>query len=464
MTKLPKLAAIAFVVLAAAGCAVGPDYVSPVKVGDIQIDTAYQQALESTSWWQAFNDEELNRLISIALQQNRSLAKAEANVERAMAVFIDAENDDWPKATFDSNYQVSKNTNISTLDDNLVNRGATLGANLNWDIDLFGKIKRASQAAQANAEQAEALLQDAQVQIISQVATSYGDVRGAQMRLKVAQENLDNLQQTRQIINTRVNAGFVSEFELARIDAQFYEIKAQLPVFQRALLQAKSALSALLGLTSDQLVVADESHLPQLSQPVVIQDSRKYLHYRADIASAERALAASTANIGVRTADLYPSLSVNGFLGFVSSPGLTLNGDTKGWSVAPSLSWQVGDLGSVKAQIKAANATAKMALADFEQLVFTALNEIQLSLDEYKLSREQQLLIESQFKASTKAMIIARVKYEAGNGEFYDLLDAERDWLRSRDQLAQVQQLSFTKLVTIYRVFGGGLEINQLKS
>ena len=120
-------------------------------------------------------------------------------------------------------------------------------------------------------------------------------------------------------------------------------------------------------------------HLPELKQPVALVDGENYLRYRADVAVAERALAASTAQIGVATADLYPNLSVRGFLGFISGPGLALNGDTQSWSVAPTLSWQAADLGSVKARIRQAQASSQMALAQFEQQVFNAINEMQLA-------------------------------------------------------------------------------------
>jgi multidrug efflux system outer membrane protein len=127
--------------------------------------------------------------------------------------------------------------------------------------------------------------------------------------------------------------------------------------------------------------------------------------------------------------------------------------------VAPTLSWQAADLGSVKARIRQAEASSQMALAQFEQQVFNAINDMQLSLQSYNLSREQQLSTELQWQASNKAVQIARQRYNAGTGEFLDLLDAERELLRSRDQLAQLQQQSFSRLVGIYRSFGGGIQL-----
>lgn len=459
MRNTMKLSAIAILVAALSACAVGPDYQAPVKVADISIDAPYQQAELAQSWWQAFDDVALNRLITRALQENRSLVQARANVERAYAVFRDANNDLLPKGTLNTGYQAGENGTVSPADDGVISRGYSTGASLSWDLDLFGKIRRATEAAQAQAEQADILWHDAQVQLISQVATSYGEYRGAQLRLVVAEQNLQNLTQSRAIVLARLEAGMASELELAQIEAQLHQVQAMVPAYRVALLTADATLSALLAQQPGQLKLGAVPHLPELKQPVAVVEGANYLRYRADVASSERALAASTAQIGVATADLYPNLSVRGFLGFISGPGLALNGDTQSWSVAPTLSWQAADLGSVKARIRQAKASSQIALAQFEQQVFNAINEMQLSLQSYNLSREQQLSTELQWQASNKAVQIARQRYNAGSGEFLDLLDAERELLRARDQLAQLQQQSFSRLVGIYRSFGGGIQL-----
>jgi len=454
-----KLTTIAVLVMSISACAVGPDYKPPATVTDINVSSPYQQAELAQSWWQAFDDESLNRLITRALTENRTLTQARANVDRAYAVFRDADNDILPKGTLDAGYQASENATLQPENESVITRGYSAGANLSWDVDLFGKLRRASEAAEAQAQQADILWHDAQVQLISQVATSYGDYRGAQLRLGVAEQNVQNLQQSRDIVMARLEAGMASELELAQIDVQLHQVNAAIPAYRVALLTADATLSALLAQRPGQLELDDAPHLPQLTHPVAVVEGENYLRYRADVASSERLLAARTADIGVATADLYPNISIRGFLGFLSGPGLTLGSDTKSWSVAPSLSWQAADLGSVRARINQAEASSQMALAEFEQQVFNAINEMQLALKSYNLSREQQLSTELQWQASNKAVDIARERYNTGTGEFLDLLDSERELLRSRDQLAQLQQQSFIRLVNIYRSFGGGIKL-----
>ncbi len=459
MRKALKLSGIAVLIAALNACAVGPDYQPPAQVADISLGAPYQQAGLAQQWWQAFDDAALNQLIATALEENRTLAQARANVDRAYAVFRDANNDLLPKGSLDAGYQASENSTLAAGDNGVISRGYSSGASLSWDIDLFGKIRRATEAAQANARQADILWHDAQLQLISQVATSYGEYRGAQLRLVVAEQNLQNLQQSRAIVQARFDAGMASELELAQLDVQLHQVQAAVPAYRVALLTADATLSALLAQQPGQLKLGAVPHLPELKHPVAMVEAENYLRYRADVASSERELAARTAEIGIVTADLYPNLSVRGFLGFVSGPGLTLGSATQSWSVAPTLSWQAADLGSVKARIRGAKASSQMALAQFEQQVFNAINDMQLSLQSYNLSREQQLSTERQWQASSRAVQIARERYNAGSGEFLDLLDAERELLKSRDQLAILQQQSFTRLVGIYRSFGGGIQL-----
>ena len=454
-----KLTTIAVLVMSLSACAVGPDYRAPAKVADININSPYQQAALAQSWWQAFDDESLNRLIQRALNENRTLAQARANVDRAYAVFQDVDNDILPKGTLDAGYQASENAMLQPNNDNVITRSYSTGANLSWDLDLFGKLRRAAEAAEAQAQQADILWRDAQVQLISQVAISYGEYRGAQLRLDVSKQNLQNLQQSRDIVMARLEAGMASELELTQIDVQLHQVNASIPAYRVALLTADATLSALLAQRPGQLDLDDVPRLPQLKQPVAVVEGENYLRYRADVASSERLVAARTAEIGVATADLYPNVSISGFLGFLSGPGLSLGSDTKSWSIAPSLSWQAADLGSVRSRIRQAEASSQMALAEFEQQVFNAINEMQLALNSYNLSREQQLSTELQWQASSKAVEISRERYDAGTGEFLDLLDSERELLRSRDQLAQLQQQSFIRLVEIYRSFGGGIQL-----
>jgi outer membrane protein, multidrug efflux system len=477
--KLFKRTAVAILVASLTACAsVGPDYQAPAKVNEQVIDSQYSAAIHNLDWWQAFDDSELNRIVTLALAQNRTLLQARLNVERAQAVFGDTDNDILPKGSLGGSHQSLKqpsanpsaNPSASMQDNDTIVRTNQAGVSLSWDLDLFGKLRRASEAAKANSEQAKMLWREAQVQLISQVASSYGDLRGTELRVQVAKDNLASLTQSRSIIHSRFEAGFASELELARIDAQRYELEANVLQLEQDKARAKATLSALLGQTEEYASASDTdisqgtlSKIPSLTQPLALESTAvkpvNYLMHRADVAAAERAIASTSAKVGVASADLYPNVSVSGFLGFIAPAGLSLGSDNQAWSVAPSISWQLADLSSIKSRIKVSEIEQQIALAEFEQTVFNALAEMRLSLTGYSLSQQQLAKTELQWQASNAALTIEKARYQAGTGEFLALLDAEREQLRSKDKLAQMQQQSFSQLVNIYRSFAGGLSL-----
>lgn len=469
MRKTIRLTAISMALASLLfGCAsVGPSYAAPVAANQVQLPAEYKAADKAQNWWQQFNDPVLDQLIEKALLNNQTLAAAEANVKRAYAAFEDSDNDGWPRMDITASQQNNQIPDSATQNAGQIQRQANLGGALSWDLDLFGKLRRASEAANARAQGAELAWQEAKVQLLAQVAASYGDYRGAQLRLTVAEQNLGNLRRTKQIILARRDAGFASDLEISRIDAQMYQLQSTLPQFQFAKAQANATIAALVAQPAKQFVVdgslvkGEKQSLPELTTPLSFANQHNYLKFRTDVAVAERELAASTADIGVATAELYPEVSVTGFLGFIASPGLSLGSQNEAWSIAPSLRWQATELSSIQARIRGAEAEQQMAFARFQQTVFDALAQMQTSLHGYRTSREQQLSAQQQVAATEQAVQLTRAQYEAGTTEFLDLLDAERDWLAARDQQAALSTQSFQRLVSVYRAFSGGLELEQ---
>ncbi len=460
-----KLSLLALALSGLIGCTVGPDYQAPTRLStqinmpELAAPTTAADNIQLTGWWQRFADAELNRLLETALANNQTLAAAQANVDRAYAVFADSDDNGLPKAIPSVGYQATATpAEVSASGQRSSNRQFQTGIGLSWDLDLFGKIKRASEAALANAQGAEFAWRDTQLTLVAQVAQSFGDYRGAALRLAVAQQNLANLQQTSRLIIARRDAGMASDLELARVRAQTFALESTLPDFQLAKRRAELTLAALLGSSVEALALDNTAlQLPTLASPQAIAQVAAQLKSRPDVAMAERQLAASSAHIGVATADLYPSLSVGGFLGFIASPDLAIGGAQKAWSVAPSLSWQGADWSSVQARIKAANASEQAALAQFRQTVFNALSDMQLSLDSYNLSRRQQLIQQQQLAATEQAVTLSQARFNAGNADFLELLDAQRELLAARDQQARLTQQNFSRLVDIYRSFGGAV-------
>ena len=469
-TAVPHKSALRLSLLAIAltgliGCTVGPDYQAPTKLSQelnmpqLAPAAAARDNQQLTSWWQRFADAELNRLIDTALANNQTLAAAQANVDRAYAVFADSDDNNLPKGIPSLGYSATATpAEVSATGERVTSRQFQTGVGLSWDLDLFGKIKRASEAALADAQGAEFAWRDAQLTLVAQVAQSFGDYRGAALRLQVASQNLANLQQTTRLMNARRDAGMASDLELARVKAQTYAVETTLPDFEVAKRRAELTLAALLGSSVAALALDSSAlNLPELKTPQAVANVNEQLQQRPDVAIAERRLAASTAAIGVAKADLYPSLSVSGFLGFLASPDLAVGSAQQAWSVAPSLSWQGADWSSVQARINTANASEQAELAQFRQTVFNAISEMQLSLDSYNLSRRQQLIQQQQLAATEQAVSLSQARFNAGNADFLQLLDAQRELLAARDQQARLTQQNFSRLVDLYRSFAGGI-------
>ncbi|WP_337842218.1 efflux transporter outer membrane subunit [Rheinheimera sp.] len=444
------------------GCAsVGQPYQAPTTFAGQNLPQQYQVAEQASDWFAQLGDAELNRLIEQALLASPTLAAAKANADRAYAVFQDADNDDWARMDLAASQQNQQIPDSAAQNAGQIQRQASLGGQLSWDLDLFGKLEQAAVAANARAEAAGLAWQQARIALLSQVASSYGDYRGAELRLSVAEQDLQNLKRTKQIIQARRDAGVASDLELSRIDAQIYQQQAFLPALRQLKTAAHATLAALLAQSPQQLVVASQATpaLPAFDNPVQLDSQLNYLQFRPEVAQAERELAASHADIGVATAELYPQLSLTGFLGFLASPGLSLGSANESWSIAPTLRWQATELSSIQARIRGAEASQQLAVANFQKAVFDALAQMQTAVHGYKSSRERELWLSQQVAATKQAVELIRAQYDAGTVEFLQLLDAERDWLQSRDAQAQQALTHYQQLVGLYQAFAGALPL-----
>ncbi|HAF90288.1 MAG TPA: RND transporter, partial [Pseudomonas sp.] len=225
-----------------------------------------------------------------------------------------------------------------------------------WELDLFGRIQRRLEASEAQAEAAEADLQQLQVSLIAELVDAYGQLRGAQLRERIARANLDNQRRSRELTVQLRNGGLGSDLDVLRADARLAATEATLPQLQAQQARARNRIATLLGQRADGLSVdLSPRELPAIAKALPIGDPGELLRRRPDIRAAERQLAAATANVGVATADLFPRVSLSGFLGFIAGRGSQLGSSAaEAWSVAPGISWAAFDLGSVRARLRGA--------------------------------------------------------------------------------------------------------------
>ncbi|RMT35159.1 efflux transporter outer membrane subunit [Pseudomonas syringae] len=448
-------------VMALAACAVGPDYRAPATAPAKLASAAqgnYDRSKVDRVWWQQFEDPTLNKLVARSLDGNRDLRVAFARLKSARAIRDDVANDVMPVVTSRASSDIGKGQQPGITERRVNSERYDLGLDMAWEVDLFGRIQRQLEASDADQDAAEANLYQLQVTLIAEVVDAYGQLRGAQLREAIARDNLKNQQSSQDVTTQLRDAGVGNELDVVRAEARQAAVEATVPQLQAEQARQRNRIATLLGERPENLSVdLSPSKLPAIAKALPIGDPTQVLRNRPDIRAAERQLAASTARIGVATADLFPRVSLSGFLGFTAGRGSQIGSSAaRAWSLGPSITWAAFDLGSVRAQIRSADADAEGALANYEQQVLLALEESENAFSDYDKRQQRLVSLMRQSDASRSAARLASVQYREGTADFLVLLDAERERLAAEDAQAQAEIELYRGIVAIYKALGGG--------
>ncbi|MCQ4277402.1 efflux transporter outer membrane subunit [Stutzerimonas degradans] len=456
-----KFFALSLLTMALSACAVGPDYRAP-QPEPAHIERAaagsYDRSRFEAAWWRQFDDPTLDALVSKSLAENRELRIAYARLQAARAIRDDIGNDRLPTVTAGARADIGKAQQPGVTERRVNSERYDLGLDMIWELDLFGRIQRSLEASEAQADVAEAELYQLQVSLIAELVDAYGQLRGAQLRERIARDNLVNQRNSHELTEQLRDAGMGSELDVLRADARLAATEASLPQLQAQQTRARNRIATLLGQRADRLSVdLAPRELPAIAKALPIGDPGEFLRRRPDIRAAERQLAAATADVGVATADLFPRVSMSGFLGFIAGRGSQIGSSAaRAWGVAPSISWAAFDLGSVRARLRGAEADADGALANYEQQVLLALEESENAFSDYARAQERQLSLLRQSTASRAAAQQAAIRYREGTVDFLVLLDAERERLAAEDAQAQAEIEVYRGIVALYKALGGG--------
>lgn len=302
-------------VLALSACAVGPDYqtpaTQPAHITAATDDAGGQKNFDRSRfegiWWQQFEDPTLNQLVVQSLQGNRDLRVAFARWKAARAIRDDVSNDAMPTITSRASSDLGKGQIPGQTTRRVNSERYDLGLDMAWEIDLFGRIQRNLESADAEQQGIEADLYQLQVTMIAELVDSYGQLRGAHLREKIALANLNNQQESRKITISLRDAGVGDQLDVERADARLASVEASVPQLQAEQVRQKNRIATLLGERPDKLSVdLGPKDLPAIAKALPIGDPGELLQRRPDILSAERRLASATARIGVAKADLFP--------------------------------------------------------------------------------------------------------------------------------------------------------------
>lgn len=461
--RLRRGAVVLLAALAAAGCAVGPDYhkpqSAPVTLASPEQARFYADRLQR-DWWKQLQDPQLDRLIELALARNLDIRIAQARLAESRAALDEKQLDQLPAVTLGGGYERSlSQANAGAGQRNLA-QSYRAGFDATWELDLFGRLRRAAEGAAARSEAQAADLAQTRIVVAAEVARNYFELRGAEQRLAVARANLDSQRDSLRVIQAMVTAGRGDEGDLASARAELETVQASVPVQIAARRLAQYRIAVLAGLRPVELGELDGDRvLPPLDTRLPIGDVSALLSRRPDVLAAERNMAAANADVGVATAELYPRIDLGGFLGFVALRGADFGSSaSRAFSVAANANWPAFHLPTALARKRGAVARSDGAVASYEQTVLRAVEELESALTEYGQTQQRLGSLAQAAVHSGRAAELAQLRYREGSAPYLTVLDAQRTLLRAQDAVAVAETESYTRLIALYKALGGGWE------
>lgn len=459
------------------GYKVGPNYFRPAaSVQPNWIDAADKriasEPADMSQWWAMFNDPVLDSLIVESYEQNLTLREAGFRVLQARAQRNIQVGNLFPQSQtasggYSRNELSKQNQNTSFIPTRFYNQ-YSVGFNLSWELDFWGRFRRAVEAAEgeldASIEGYDAVL----VTLQGDIATSYVQIRTIQRQLKLLQANIELQKQTLDLATARANAGLTSELDLAQAQSNLSQTQAAIPQAEAELRYATNNLCILLGMSPTVLDARlGAAPIPTAPTSVAVGIPAELLSRRPDIRRAERNAAAQSARIGVATADLYPRIAINGNIGSSSARFQTLLHDRSFLgSIGPAYDWKILNYGRVKNNIQLQDSAFQELVVTYQQAVLKAEQEAENGIVRFLKAQERAAALATSVAASEKAVQLALTQYKGGLVDFNRIALLELNLVQQQDLLAQAQGNIAMGLIDVYRALGGGWEhrLNQQDS
>lgn len=472
LSVTPKLAIymLLFLAITFAGCkAVGPDYVKPAPGPEGTWHAPMQQGLSGNpadpellaQWWTRLNDPVLTDLISTAVENNLDVRLALERIRQYRLLKGIEAADKLPAINASGGASWTGTSNEEGT--GAVIKSYSSGLDASWEVDLFGRIQRSIEAADASLAAQQEALRDALVSLVADLADSYIDVRTAQIRLSVVRQSIASQTESFRLTQWQNQAGLTDELDVHQARYSLESAKAQIPALESTLAEAMNQVAVLSGLAPGTLneKLTDPKPLPLLPSSIAVGLPADALRRRPDIREAEYELIAQTAQVGVATADLYPSLTLSGSIGVDAlSPAQLIDNalDPSHWarSLAASLSHTLFDAGSIRKNIEVRNSLQEQALIQYEAAILSALEEVENALVAYV---KEQIRLKHLTVAAEQALIaedLSQKKYQSGLVDFTTVLTSQQTVLSYQNDLATSQGTCVSNLIILYKVLGGG--------
>ena len=454
--------AAACIAAALAGCTVGPDYVRPTVDTPPAWRIDYPKAAEvaNLKWWEQFGDPVLNELVEAALRDNRDLRVAAARVDQFIGALTATGSQFYPQIGYGAD---ASRARASAVGQPPLPPGAnpyfslynvSLGAQ--WQVDLFGRVRRQTEAAQAQVYASEQGRRGVVLTLVSSVAASYIVLRSLDRQLEIAQATARNFNATLRIFELRFKAGIVAKTEVTQVRSQAQQAEAAIPAFQQAIAAQENLISILLGRNPGP--IPRGRTIDQLLAPAIPGDlPAALLLRRPDILQAEQNLVAANASIGAARAQYYPNLSLQAALATTATAFSGLfSGPAAAGLIGAGLTGPVFTFGGIEGQVASAEAGERLALAVYQQTVLNALRETNDALSGSQRRLEEFNAQRGRVDSLREFARLARLRFDKGVAGYLDVLVAENELFAAELASVGLQAGRYTQLVNVYQAMGGG--------
>ncbi|MCB1115160.1 MAG: efflux transporter outer membrane subunit [Chlamydiia bacterium] len=454
-----------FMLLLLAGCSVGPNYHAP----EVALPQTFHEPHENSEtdlselreWWTTFNDPLLNVLIHEALSQNLDLKIALEKIHEVRAKYQIEAAELYPKVDLTAEQRrsrISQNLFDAPFLGPATQSYYQVGFDASWEIDLFGKLRRAKERAYYAFEAEVESARDIYITLLSEIAATYIEMRGYQHKIALSKREIYIQKERQSLASSLFLAGLGNEIDLRTVEITLQEKKALLPSLETDYRKSIHRLATLLGKPPEALHkdLEAKQEIPTSHSPIPVGLPSDLLRRRPDIRKAERMLAAATADIGSAIADLFPRISLLGSFGFESDHHTNwIKAKSRAWSLGPNIDWPILYFGRIRANIRAKNAKQQQALFNYEQTILTSLEDVENALIAYYKEEERVHRFHMQVEAAQRTYILTRDQYLSGLVSFSSLLDADSSLIAAENSLTDSQKSLSVNVVALYKSLGG---------
>lgn len=438
------------------GCMVGPDFQRPV------IDTPEKyrfsdeeaEAVANLKWWELFNDPVLDLLVATALRDNKDVRIAASRIDEAHASLGFTGADLYP--AFDIEAGAGRGNFAGGRLSEFTDNNFFISPLMNWEIDLWGKLRRATESARAELIATEYSMRTIQISLISEVVSTYFLLLDFHQRLEISRQTLESRLESLDIIEKRFFHGTIPEIDVNQAQIQKEEAAAAIPVFERLIAKAENALSILLGRFPGEIKKGVTLYNQTIPPDIPVGLPSSLLERRPDIVQAEYILKAQTELIGVTEALRLPAISLTGSAGYASSELASATTDGFAWSIGASLFGPIYNFNQNRLRVEIQKERTKQALYQYENTVLLAFRDVSDALTEVRTYREQRTFVEKKFTAAKNANRLAKLRYDKGITSYLEFLETERSLFDVGLELSELTQQYYNSYVRLYKALGGG--------